>query len=58
MDKENSNVRELRVRDFPVPLHDKIEKYISKVHSRTGRRLNKQTATIELVEKATKDILI
>lgn len=56
MIKETVKTRELRVREFPEKLHLKIERYISLIHSRTGRELNKQTATIELLEKSTKSI--
>lgn len=56
MEKTDSEVTELRVRDFPDSLHQKIERYISIIHARTGRELNKQTATIELIDKATKNI--
>lgn len=48
--------RELRVRDFPVKLHRKVERYISLIHARTGRELTKQTAIVELVDKATRNI--
>lgn len=58
MENENSDVKELRVRDLPQLLHLKIERYISIIHARTGRELNKQTATIELIEKATRNIKV
>jgi hypothetical protein len=47
---------ELRVKKCPVMTHRKIERYISMIDVKEGRRLNKQTATVELLEKATKDI--
>lgn len=51
-----NQTRELRVPQFPEILHKKVERYISLIHGRTGRELNKQTAIIELVEKATKSV--
>lgn len=50
--KETLEVQELRVREFPAFLHKKIKKYINRVGDREGRQLNKQTATIELMDKA------
>jgi hypothetical protein len=47
---------ELRVKECPNSTHRKIERYISMVDVSQGRRLNKQSATVELLEKATKDI--
>jgi len=58
MENKPSEVTELRVQYFPDLLHLKIERYISLIHTRTGRKLNKQTATIELVDKATKNIKV
>lgn len=54
----NSDTKELRVRECPNQLHRKIKRYINMVEVREGRDLNKQTATIELLEKATKNIHI
>lgn len=51
-----NQTRELRIPLFPETLHQKVERYISLIHARTGRELNKQTAIIELVEKATKNV--
>lgn len=58
MEKGNLESRELRVIALPEELHLKIERYISIIHARTGRLLNKQTATQELLEKATKNIKV
>lgn len=56
--KESLEVKELRVRDFPLYLHKKIKAYINRVGDREKRDLNKQTATIELMDKALKNITI
>jgi hypothetical protein len=47
---------ELRVNKCPKVVHRKIERYISMMDVKEGRRLNKQTATVELLELATKNI--
>lgn len=57
MPNENKNkVKELRLRFVPLSLHEKIEKYMSQVHSKQDRVLTKETGCIELLEKATKHI--
>lgn len=53
---ETQDVTELRVRTLPNKLHRKIRKYIGMVQVNEGRDLNKQTAVIELLEAATKNI--
>lgn len=54
--KETLEVKELRLRIVPLVLHEKIEKYIAKVLVKDGRHLNKETASIELLAKATEKI--
>lgn len=56
--KESLEVKELRIQHFPMYLHKKIKAYINRVGDRERRDLNKQTAVIELVDKALKNITI
>jgi hypothetical protein len=49
---------ELRVKECPKDIHKKIERYISMIDVREGRSLNKQSATVELLERATRKIKI
>jgi hypothetical protein len=48
------DTKELRVRDFPLPLHKRVRKYVNKVGLQENRELNKGTASIELIDQALK----
>lgn len=50
------DTKELRVFKLPIYVHLKIERYMSLIHSRTGRKLTKDMASAELLEKATRNI--
>jgi hypothetical protein len=46
--------KELRVREFPLPMHKRIKKYVSKMELDENRELNKGTASIELIDQGLK----
>jgi hypothetical protein len=48
--------KELRVRECPNEIHRRIKKYIARVLDKEGRELNKQSATVELLDKALRNI--
>lgn len=58
LNPKGEQTKEMRLRHVRITLHKKVEKYMAQVHAREDRKLTKENACIEILEKGTRKIKV